>query len=47
MAVAVATGAYRAEVLAAYGPDVLLADLRGAEHLLGAPSPLTRTGSGR
>jgi phosphoglycolate phosphatase len=47
MAVAVATGAFRPEVLAAYGPDVLLADLRGAEHILGAPSPLTRTGSGR
>lgn len=46
-AVAVATGAYSAEVLAAYGPDVLLEDLRGAERVLGAPSPLTRTGTGR
>jgi phosphoglycolate phosphatase-like HAD superfamily hydrolase len=46
-AVAVATGAYSAQVLARYRPDVLLEDLRGAEHVIAAPSPLTRTGSGR
>jgi phosphoglycolate phosphatase len=46
-AVAVATGAYGADVLAAFGPDVLLDDLRGAAHILGAPSALTGTGSGR
>jgi phosphoglycolate phosphatase-like HAD superfamily hydrolase len=45
--VAVTTGAYPADVLRAYGPDVLLEDLRGAEKVIGSPSPLTRTGTGR
>jgi phosphoglycolate phosphatase-like HAD superfamily hydrolase len=45
--VAVATGAFPVDVLAKYRPDVLLEDLRGAEHVIAAPSPLTRTGSGR